>query len=91
MKLKLLDLFAGVGGAGEGYRMAGFVITAVDNRPQPNNPHYFIQADALEYLKKHGHKFDAIHASPPCQKYSNAAAPARALGILFTGFGVQKI
>ena len=68
--MKLLDLFCGAGGAGEGYRRAGFDVTGVDIRPMPNNPHTFIQADALAYVREHGHEYDAIHASPPCQGYS---------------------
>lgn len=68
--LKLLDLFCGAGGAGEGYRRAGFEVTGVDNRPMPNNPHTFIHADALEYLAEHGHEYDVIHASPPCQAHT---------------------
>ncbi len=66
---RLLDLFCCAGGAGEGYRRAGFDVTGVDIRPQPKNPHRFIQADALEYLAAHGHEYDAIHASPPCQAH----------------------
>lgn len=69
---RLLDLFCGAGGAGEGYRRAGFDVTGVDNRPMPNNPHTFIQADALEYVVGHGHEYEVIHASPPCQAYSRA-------------------
>lgn len=68
--MRLLDLFCGAGGAGEGYSRAGFDVTGVDHQPMPNNPHTFIQADALEYLEAHGHEYDAIHASPPCQGYS---------------------
>lgn len=30
----------------------------------------FIQGDALDYLSKHGHEFDAIHASPPCRDHT---------------------
>lgn len=30
----------------------------------------FFKADAIEYAKEHGHLFDFIHASPPCQGYS---------------------
>jgi len=33
-----------------------------------------IQADALEYLREHGHEFNAIHASPPCQAHSSLTA-----------------
>lgn len=65
--MKLLDLFCGAGGAAMGYSRAGFDIVGIDHVPQPHYPFEFVQADALEYLAKHGHEFDAIHASPPCQ------------------------
>lgn len=71
---RLLDLFCCAGGAGEGYRRVGFDVTGVDIEAQPNNPHRFVQGDALEYLEAHGDEFDAIHASPPCQGYSNLKA-----------------
>lgn len=67
---RLLDLFCGAGGAAMGYHRAGFDVVGVDNRPQKNYPFTFVQADALEYCAAHGHEFDAIHASPPCQGYS---------------------
>jgi DNA (cytosine-5)-methyltransferase 1 len=70
--MKLLDLFCCEGGAGEGYRRAGFDVTGVDNQPQPKNPHRFILADAMAYLIDHGHEYDFIHASPPCQAFSKA-------------------
>jgi hypothetical protein len=69
--MKLLDLFCGAGGAGAGYMDAGFDVTGVDIADHSH--HYqgeFIQADALEYLKEHGHEYDVIHASPPCQASS---------------------
>ncbi len=57
-----------------GYHRAGFdEIVGVDIKPQPRYPFTFVQGDALEYLASHGREFDAIHASPPCQKYSWAA------------------
>lgn len=67
---RLLDLFSGAGGAAVGYHRAGFDVTGVDITPQPRYPFAFVQADALEYLAAHGHEYDAIHASPPCQHYS---------------------
>jgi DNA (cytosine-5)-methyltransferase 1 len=67
---KLLDLFSCAGGAGMGYWRAGFKVTGVDIEPQPNYPFEHHVGDAIEYLLEHGHEFDVIHASPPCQVYS---------------------
>jgi len=71
--MRLLDLFCGAGGAGMGYHRAGFEVVGVDIKPMPRYPFEFHQADALEYLAAHGHEFDVIHASPPCQGYSRLA------------------
>lgn len=70
-KLKALDLFCGAGGSSFGYHLAGFEMTGVDNRPQPHYPFLFIQADAFEYLAAHGHEYDCVFASPPCQGFSD--------------------
>lgn len=53
-----------------GYHLAGFEMTGVDIKPQPRYPFTFIQGDALEYVAAHGHEYDAVFASPPCQGYS---------------------
>jgi DNA (cytosine-5)-methyltransferase 1 len=69
---KLLDLFCCAGGAGMGYHRAGFNVTGVDIMPQPRYPFEFVQADALGFVAEHGHQYDVIHASPPCQAYTKA-------------------
>ena len=69
---RLLDLFCCAGGAGVGYERAGFEVVGVDIDPQPHYPLEFVQADAIEYLSEHAGEFDAIHASPPCQRYTIA-------------------
>jgi DNA (cytosine-5)-methyltransferase 1 len=72
---RLLDLFCGAGGASTGYHRAGFDVTGVDIRPMRRYPFKFIHAGAFEIVIDRElllAKFDAIHASPPCQDYSRA-------------------
>jgi DNA (cytosine-5)-methyltransferase 1 len=69
-KPRLLDLFCGAGGSAMGYARAGFEVVGVDVEPQPNYPFDFHRADALDVLRARICRFDAVHASPPCQSYS---------------------
>jgi DNA (cytosine-5)-methyltransferase 1 len=67
----LADLYSCAGGAGKGYEEEGFKVIGYDIVPRPNYPMKFVQADAIETLKRilAGEiKVHAIHASPPCQK-----------------------
>lgn len=70
MAPRLLDLFCGAGGAGVGYARVGFRVVGIDLSPQPNYPFRFMQMDALACPSAFLARFDAIHASPPCQGYS---------------------
>ncbi|WP_329456761.1 class I SAM-dependent methyltransferase [Streptomyces sp. NBC_01497] len=66
--LRVLDAFSCIGGAARGYQYAGCHVTGVDLRPMPDYAgDDFHQGDAIAYIHDHGHEFDFIHASPPCQ------------------------
>lgn len=70
----LLDLFCCAGGAAKGYQRAGFYVVGIDIEPQPNYcGDEFIQGDVLELVDPVDIVFfyDAVHASPPCQGYSD--------------------
>ena len=78
--MRLLDLFSCEGGAAAGYKAAGWHVTGVDllDKADRYAGDVFVQGDALDYLARHGHEYDAIHASPPCQGYTIATAGNRA-------------
>lgn len=65
--MRLLDLYACAGGAGEGYKRAGFDVFGVDQVLHRRNPHPLLVADVLALPVELIRMFDAVHASPPCQ------------------------
>lgn len=58
--------------------MAGFEVTGVDINDQKSYPFTFIQDDAISYVKEHGHKYDVIHSSPPCQAHTSLTSGTNA-------------
>jgi len=76
VKPRLLDLFCCEGGASVGYHRAGWDVFGVDMDASraKRNPYPTHVGDALAYVEAHGHEYDAIHASPPCQGYTRGNA-----------------
>ena len=74
MRPLILDLFCCAGGAAKGYDEAGFDVFGVDIVEQPNYPYPMMVADAMNLSPGVFDQFDVIHASPPCQAYSDLAA-----------------
>ena len=74
---RVLDLFCGAGCASRGYHRVwpNAEIIGVDIEPQPHYPFKFIRHDAMEVLSWTAalRTYDFIHASPPCQHYSDLA------------------
>ncbi|MBD0423499.1 DNA methylase [Streptomyces sp. TRM S81-3] len=85
---RVLDAYSCIGGAAKGYQrlarlLPGVHVTGVDSQAQPDYcGDAFHQGDAIDFIRAHGHEFDFIHASPPCQgegaptKGTNAARNA---------------
>ena len=76
--MRILDLFCGAGGAAMGYHRAfpDAEIIGVDINPQPRYPFTFHQGDAVEFMAivvGSPLEYDLIHASPPCQRWSDLA------------------
>jgi DNA (cytosine-5)-methyltransferase 1 len=70
---RLLDLYCCEGGAAVGYHRAGFDVFGVDlfdDYTQARYPFPSHKGDAIAYLQAFWFEFDAVHASPPCQRHS---------------------
>ena len=69
---RVLDLFCHRGGMAMGYHLAGFDVVGVDLDAScaEEYPFTFVHGDAIEYLLAHGHEYDIVHGSPPCQAYT---------------------
>jgi DNA (cytosine-5)-methyltransferase 1 len=81
-RARLLDLFCRAGGASVGYHRAGFDVTGVDIEAHPDYPFPLIVENAIHTLgnPRYLAKFDAIHASPPCQAYTTMSNRYRGTG-----------
>jgi DNA (cytosine-5)-methyltransferase 1 len=71
VSFRILDLYCREGGASEGYYRAGFEVAGVDLRVFRRYPFRAYAAEAVWFLDHIDlSDFDAIHTSPPCQRYS---------------------
>jgi len=77
---KLLDVCCCQGGVCVGYMRAGWDVTGIDaakkhRRYYPGQ--HFYATDGIDFIRRYGHEYDAIHISPPCQWYTRGNAKDR--------------
>lgn len=80
--MKVLDLFACEGGASFGYTEAGLsLLAAADLEGRALRNHWAYEqgltweGDWRDALNRFGEQADLIHASPPCQRYTDGLTP----------------
>lgn len=69
----VLDLASCAGGTVGGWQRVGATVTAVDldAKALAQNPaEHRVTGDGLAYLREHGHRFDLVHMSWPCQRWA---------------------
>jgi DNA (cytosine-5)-methyltransferase 1 len=83
---RLLELFAGEGGAAYGYKLAGFDVTAVDDQVRPGRAPgiTWVTGDATTYPLD---GFDVVTGGPPCTDHTTLANVAEAVRGGSTGTG----
>jgi len=64
-----LDVFGRRGGSARGLQRAGFKVMVVDVKDFSDNyaGDDYAVGDGVQFIREHGHKFDAVHTGPPCQ------------------------
>lgn len=70
---EMLEVGGCEGGASYGYEQAGWKVTALDldAAALSHNPaSVTIVGNGLDYIATHGHKFQAVHMSWPCQRWA---------------------
>lgn len=68
-EIRVLDACCRKGGSSYGYKLAGFHVVGVDELDCADGyaGDEFVQGDAIEFIKAHGHEFHLLHGGPPCQ------------------------
>jgi hypothetical protein len=77
---RLLDAFNCAGGASWGYHLAGWDVEGIEINPRPDYPFKQHVGDAVDFIREHGHEYDAVVGSPPCQALTTLTQGNRARG-----------
>ena len=83
MKKHMLDLYAGLGGMSEAFiQDSSWSVLRIDNNPMLSGVDNMVIMD-VKHIDPHpswtGERIEYIHASPPCDEFSNAYSSPRAI------------